>query len=429
MLYDYRSGLHEHSSRYDVWGVAAERDNLANFLNGLSSGKILFMAVKDAVTFYSSTALALQRYGVSASFATTSLPRPQCSMANIAYTGQERKYWEKSVNTVGCVGASIIDQTIHIFRELNGRDDCSQEMGIQRRKIPDSGFTASSTFYNDVNHMPYQARLHVKLPGWCSHQSTPVSHYLQIDLGTVRVLSGLVIQSHGTDGGLHYVTKFSIEYSTDNIQWSFYTDDGKNKKVFDGIRIQRQEELRVNWFKRTLARFIRIIPSSRVTTLGVSCMRIELYGCTPSNPIFVYDQSTLNIQQTYQKSVKVHYTMPNQSKANFAISMAAGSDSLAENIDQAYFQSVAGSIVYDNGTVAARTGSANIITNEKTKMQSSAVIAFNIPQANYYSFLTENVFQVSGFLSEFSSQMLSLAICGIDDAQTVMVDDLCHSSD
>ena len=155
------------------------------------------MAVKDAVTFDSSSAQALQRYGVSATFATTSLPKPQCSMAAIAYTGKERKEWEMSVNKVGGTGASIIEKTIHVFRDLDGSDDCSQEMGIQTKKIPDSAFTAKSIFGNDAGHYPHRARLNEKMyPGWCSTSNSPVSDYLQVDLGTVKILTGLAIQAN-----------------------------------------------------------------------------------------------------------------------------------------------------------------------------------------------------------------------------------------
>ena len=220
-----------------MYGDSAAKANLASFLTGLTSGKILFMSVRKKVSFDESSAQALQRYGVSGTLATTNLAQPDCSMAAIAYTGAERKEWEQSVNKVSGAGGSTIEKKIYLFRELPGKDDCSQEMGAQTRRIPDSAFTAKSIWGNDAITQPYRARLHDQsYPGWCSGMNAPVSDYLQIDLGSVKLLMGLAIQARGTSGH-HYVTKFSIEYSVDGSTWTYYKDIGSTSaKVFDGIR-------------------------------------------------------------------------------------------------------------------------------------------------------------------------------------------------
>ena len=401
VLFDYRSGIYEHRNYYDVWGSTAAKTDLANFLNGLSSGKILFMAAKDAVEFSTGAALALQRFDVSASFATTSLPKVRCSMATMAYTGQERKQWEWSLNTVGCRGASIIEKTIHVFRDLNGRDDCSQEMGVQSRKIPDSGFTAKSIWSADRSrHMPNKARLHDRLhPGWCSGGYVPVSDYIQVDLGTVKILTGLAIQGHGTYYGHHYITKFSLDYSIDGYKWLFYTDIGsQSKKVFDGIRRLEVIETRLNWFQRTMMRFIKIVPAARVSSHGTTCLRMELYGCTPQTPIFIEDDKgdlNMNIQEVYTKSLKVHYSVPKETKVGFEISTAADDKTLSTIVDQVNFKKMNGSIVHDNGTVETNSGMVQITQDELTKVEISAKIEFNAAEANYYVFNTNYTFQVS----------------------------------
>ena len=401
VLFDYRNGIYEHRSTYDIYDSTAQRTNLANFLNGLTHGKILFMVAANAVIFDASSALALQRYGVSASFATPNLPSPRCSMAAIANTGGERKEWEQSINKVGGTGASIIETTIYLFRDLQGKDECSQEMGIQTRRIPDSAFTATSTWYNRDDHKPYRARLHEQsFPGWCSGADSPLSHYLQVDLGSVKILTGLAIQAHRTYVGHHYITKFSIEYSTDGSTWSYYKDIGSaNKKVFEGIRRMEPIETRVNWFHRTMTRYIRIIPSARVTTATgkTTCLRIELYGCTPQVPIFKYDSKKnepLDILALNSNSVTVHYTVPIQSKAMIETSTAADNQTLGNKIDQMHFKKVTSSITHDNGTIESNQGIATLITNQLSKIDSSALIDFNINQPNYYSFNIEYNYQV-----------------------------------
>ena len=358
------------------------------------------MAVKDAVTFDSSSAQALQRYGVSATFATTSLPKPRCSMAAIAYTGKQRKEWEMSVNKVGGTGASIIEKTIHVFRDLDGSDDCSQEMGIQIKKIPDSAFTAKSIFGNDAGHYPYRARLNQNLyPGWCAGYNTPVSDYLQVDLGSVKMLTGLAIQANSKYYGHHYVTKFSIDYSTDGSTWLFYKEIGSSDtKVFDGIRRRESIETRVNWFQTIIVRYFKIIPSQRVTlSIATTCLRIELYGCSPQTPIIqdVNGKPTNHeLLGIYSDSLTIHYTVPVESKPIIEISTAADNTSLYNNIDQVHIRKVTSSTKYDNGTVQLNHGVVKIQTNKSTKIDSCATVEFNAAEPNYYNFGINYDYQV-----------------------------------
>ena len=405
VLFDYRSGIYEHRNSYNVLGSTAAKNNLASFLSDLTSGKVLFMASRDAVEFNTSSALALQRYGVSATFATLNLPKSRCSMAAIAYTGGERKEWEQSINRVGGTGASIIETTIYLFRDLQGTDDCSQEMGVQTSRFPKSAFSAKSTWHNDERHKPYRAKLHEQLhPGWCSGANTPVSDYLQIDLGSVRILTGLAIQGHGRYNGHHFVTKFSIAYSENGSTWTPYKVFGSNDaKKFDGIRRLEKIETRVNWFHRIMVRYFKIVPSARVTTsTTVTCLRIELYGCTPQVPIFNYDRQKnepLEILVLKTNSLKVHYTVPIQSKTIIETSTAADNQTLDNKIDQMHFRSVTASITHDNGTIESNQGIATLITNKLSKIDSSALVDFKIDQSNYYSFNIQYIFQVRCNLS------------------------------
>ena len=118
VVFDHRSGVLETRKVFDVLASSTIQNELATYLNGLPPGKILLMAIKDAVAINSFLATALQKYGVSATMATPSLPKSRVSMATVAYTGSERKDWEKSVNKVGGQGASKLNAKIKIFREL-----------------------------------------------------------------------------------------------------------------------------------------------------------------------------------------------------------------------------------------------------------------------------------------------------------------------
>ena len=391
VLFDYRSGLYEGRIAYDVYGNSSARTDLANFLNALPSRKILLMAVKEAVIFDSSSAKALQRYGVSSTFATTNVKNISLSMAAIAYTGGERKDWEMSVNKEGGTKASIIEKTIHIFRDLDGKDDCSQEMGIQTGKIPDSAFSAKSIWDNDNRYYPHRARLNGKLfPGWCSRRNSRVSDYLQVDLGKVETLTGLAIQGSMSNQSTSYVTKFSLEYSTDGSTWLSYKDISSSyPMVFDGIHRMESIETRVNWFHRIMARYFKIVPSARVIGDVRTCLRIELYGCTQNSPIFVHDYgNSANYEALgeYSNSFTVHSTVPAESKSIIEISTAADNKTLENNIDQLEIQNVTGSIEHENGTLEINAGIVNIIKNQSTKADSSATIEFKKMESNYFKF-------------------------------------------
>ena len=384
---------------YDVYGNSSARTDMANYLNALPSRKILFMAVRDSVTFDSSSAEALKRYGVSATFATTNLAKSRCSMATIAYTGGGRKDWEMSVNKVGGAGASIIEQTIYIFRDLDGEDDCSEEMGIQTRKILDSAFSAKSIWDNDKRFYPHRARLNDRLyHGWCSGRGSPVSDYLQVDLGKVKSLTGLAIQGSSSSQSTSYVTKFSLKYSTDGSTWFSYKDIGSsNPMVFDGIHRLKSIETRVNWFHRIVARYLKIVPSARAIDDVRTCLRIEIYGCTQNSPKFVYDDgnnTNLETLGVYSNSFKVYYAVPTESKSIIEISTAADNKTLGNNIDQLEIQNVTGSIANENGTLEINAGIVEIIKSQSTKTDSIATIEFKTMKPSYYKFNVNYTYKV-----------------------------------
>eukprot|EP00795_Rhopilema_esculentum_P010299 gene10299-18997_t len=386
VLFDYRSGLLEYRKTYDVYGVPSSRDLLATFLNNLPSGKLLLMAAKTAVNMNSNLALALQKVGVSATFATTPVPRIYMSLAYVGYTGQVRKDWEKTVNKIGGSGASIIEVSIKTFHERDGIDDCSNELGVRTRKIPDFRFYAKTVWGNDIYHQPYLARLHYYGPGWCSYSNTPVSEYLQVDLGTMMILSGVAIQSHGSGNG-HAVTKFKIEYSENGIIWQFYKSEQDSVLEFTALRERNRLETSVNWFGNLKTRLIRVVPTDRLSVSGVSCMRIELYGCAISRGFLSVDwspSSSFSTNDNFKGSVFAFGTIKNN--LTIGISTASSNKSLANKLDLFHFDKINASTTFDNGTVKKESGVENFVTDKMRKIDSVAFLQFNVVEENYYVF-------------------------------------------
>ena len=384
VLFDYRSGLFEHRSSYDVV-VSSGNTNLQNFLDTLKGGKLLLMVAKDAVAFNENAAIALQRFGVSATFATSNLPKARCSAATVAYTGQERKSWETSINKAGGTGASVIVRSIMPFRDLDGRDDCSQELGAQNGLIPDFAFTAKSVWNSDFQ--PFYARLQSLSNGWCSAEGSSISEHIQVDLGTVKAITGVAIQGQGyTGNGVHYVTKFNLQYSTDNRNWHFYVESGSNAKVFDGLRRQERTETSINWFQRTMARYLRIIPTARSTTTS-TCICLEIYGCLPSKTIFIID----NLEKLkpftpykYHKSTFPVYSLVKEpSKMTFGVSNAADNQSLAIDIQQTHFTGMQVSPMLSYGNKTKDPETRDRIRNESTHFVVSEFYEIHVTQPSY----------------------------------------------
>eukprot|EP00795_Rhopilema_esculentum_P010296 gene10296-18995_t len=395
VLFDFRSGLFEHRMNYDVVGSTVHQDNLATFLNNLPPGKILFMSAKDAVNMNSGLALALQKIGVSATFATAPVPNVNMSLAYVGYTGQVRKDWEKSVNKIGGSGASIIEVSIKTFHERDGIDDCSNELGVRTRKIPDSRFYARTSWSNDIDHMPHIARLHSSKPGWCSGTYVPVSEYLQVDFGTRKILSAVAIQGSGLNGR-NGISKFKIEYSNDGINWEFYNRGLSSAVELDGLQGEHtdQFETKVNWIQNIQMRFIRVVPTARASDYS-TCLRMELFGCSiskgfvsvelsPSSSMFVNDIFTgkISLFGTITKNMSVH------------ISTAPDFSSLATSNDQFHFRRINASTTVDNGTVIMDNGEINLLTDWTRKIDNEALIQFGLKGDIYYAFEVDFVGKV-----------------------------------
>ena len=374
VVFDYRSGLFEQHAAFEISSSSTPRSELASFLNTLEDGKILFMAVKRKSILSADLALALQRLGVSAKYAvypTTAYYRP---MAAVFYTGMERKSWEKSSTADN--GTVIVETKINIFQESKGTDDCFEELGIRIGKLPKSRFYARTTGANDINHMPYQARLHAMLPGWCSAHHNPLSDYLQVDLGVPKVLSGIAIQGNWVNG-IDYITKFNLEYSLDGQLWLMKKNPAGTIKEFPGIKKPGKLITKVNWFERTLARWMRIVPTGRSTS--VTCLRFELFGCSPGKLHFtnnVLESPSEPIGQYNSGKLLLYSIASSTQQVKVGISTAAKQTSLTQYTDQLHFYRVNESITFDNGTVLKDFAKVTKVRNDFKKLDPVVLVEY-----------------------------------------------------
>lgn len=383
VVFDYQSGLFEHRAEFDVHASSTPRSELASFLNTLEEGKILFMALKRRSILSADLALALQRIGVSAKYATyptTAYYRP---LAAVLYTGKERKSWETSLTADK--GTVEMETKINIFHESKGTDACSEELGIRIGKIPNSRFYAKTTFSNGINYMPYQARLHTKLPGWCSVYHNPVSDYLQVDLGVPRVLSGIAIQGHGVAVYSDlYITKFKLEYSLHGQMWFMKKDPAGIIKEFPAIKKADRHETKVNWFERTLARWVRIVPTDR--SKAVTCVRFELFGCSPEKPFFtnnMFESPSESIGQYNNGKLLLYNIASSSQTVKVGISTAAKQTSLAQYTDQLHFNRVNESVTFDNGTVLKDFAKVTKVRNDFKKLHSVVLVEYEVQETDY----------------------------------------------
>ncbi|EDO25918.1 predicted protein, partial [Nematostella vectensis] len=102
------------------------------------------------------------------------------------------------------------------------------DLGIVSGEIPDTHFNASS--YQCSHCQPPRGRLWfdkiaVSIYGWCVSASIQNS-YLQIDLGHIMAVTGVVTQSRGKIT-VRWTKTYTVEYSSDGTTWTPYKDTGK----------------------------------------------------------------------------------------------------------------------------------------------------------------------------------------------------------
>ena len=96
--------------------------------------------------------------------------------------------------------------------------------------IRDVTYTATST---DPGHSPSDAVLDNE-GAWCTSQ-TPPNEYLEVDLGGLYDVCGVVLQGFKNDSLDSFTTKYKLSFSTGKPTWSFLLDDSDLPKVLYNV--------------------------------------------------------------------------------------------------------------------------------------------------------------------------------------------------
>ncbi|XP_031556240.1 uncharacterized protein LOC116293001, partial [Actinia tenebrosa] len=158
---------------------------------------------------------------------------------------------------------------------MNKRRCLEQSLvGKNNLSIPDSSYTASSyhknsTIPGDVRYAPYNAKLNGSY-GWGARDNNNPDDYLQIDLGTTRVVTALATQGNGFSD--EWVSKYKIHHSNNLTKWTSYAEN-HFLKIFEGNTDSngvKRHDLSQN---PITARYIRFVP---VTYNGHKTMRVDI---------------------------------------------------------------------------------------------------------------------------------------------------------
>ncbi|MEQ2224051.1 hypothetical protein ILYODFUR_003489 [Ilyodon furcidens] len=164
--------------------------------------------------------------------------------------------------------------------ELLGCDlnSCSLPLGLEKRLIPDSSFSASS-FHSSFlrSWSPSLARLHQSggANAWRPKNNNP-HEWLQVDLGAVKRITGIITQGARSMLTKMMVTEFSVTFSQDGHSWSSVLEESSQReKIFTGNNDPDEEAFTV--FEPPLfAHYLRIHPRGWVNDIA---LRLEVVGC------------------------------------------------------------------------------------------------------------------------------------------------------
>ncbi|XP_013385516.1 lactadherin isoform X2 [Lingula anatina] len=148
-------------------------------------------------------------------------------------------------------------------------------LGMITGSIQDWQITASSSYPQEWDkgcHEKYARLYQPNGRGWCAkYKST--SEWLQVDLGTVAKITGVMTQ--GRADGVEWVTKFMVSYSMDAFNWKYVGDQYGNQRVFDGNN--DGYSVKHSYLDQPLmARFVKF---HTVQWHKHPSMRVEILGC------------------------------------------------------------------------------------------------------------------------------------------------------
>ncbi|KAM3867146.1 coagulation factor VIII [Diretmus argenteus] len=165
--------------------------------------------------------------------------------------------------------------------ELLGCDlnSCSLPLGLQKRLIPDSSFSASSVHSSFLRTWsPSFARLYQEgsSNAWRPKNNNP-HEWLEVDLVKVKRITGVVTQ--GARRSLltqMMVTEFSVTVSLDGRSWTSALEPGtQREEIFTGNSDPEEEAL--SMFDPPLfGRYLRLHPRGWINDIA---LRLEVLGC------------------------------------------------------------------------------------------------------------------------------------------------------
>ncbi|XP_026151896.1 coagulation factor V isoform X2 [Mastacembelus armatus] len=151
-------------------------------------------------------------------------------------------------------------------------NDCYRPLGLESGSVKDDQITAVNVRGYWVPHL---ARLNNqgKYNAWSTEQN---NSWIQVDFQRPVVISQVATQGAKQLFHSHYVTKYSISYSTDRRKWIFYKGDSRDlRKVFTGNQ-DAYGTKRNTFYPPVVGRFIRLHP---VDWYSKATVRMEFYGC------------------------------------------------------------------------------------------------------------------------------------------------------
>ncbi|XP_073975593.1 discoidin domain-containing receptor 2-like isoform X2 [Rhodnius prolixus] len=183
--------------------------------------------------------------------------------------------------------AWIFTTDLHEISALDIRS-CDTALGMESGTIPDSAVTASSSYVPNVG--PKNGRLRLERAGgaWCPKPQVEsgVREYLQVDLRTVHVITGVQTQGRYDHGrGQEYAEEYTLEYWRPGLdQWRQYSRwDGK--QILSG-NSDTATVVSHRLMPPVFASQIRVLPYS--VHRRTVCLRIELLGCISSDGVVSY---------------------------------------------------------------------------------------------------------------------------------------------
>ncbi|XP_066294732.1 lactadherin-like [Branchiostoma lanceolatum] len=164
--------------------------------------------------------------------------------------------------------------------KANDRTVCRSSLGMESGAIPDDSITASSQMRlrpGDSRYAPFRGRLNLVTgdAGWAAVGTATIGEWLQVDLGEMKHVTGII-----TQGGMWYspqmwVTSFKLQYSTDATCWVTYATSDGSDKVFSGNTDATTPV--INMLPDPIdVRYVRFLPQAWYFSMS---MRVEVLGC------------------------------------------------------------------------------------------------------------------------------------------------------